>query len=43
VTEAEPVLQKVVDIRRRILYEDHPSTLSALNNLDNLLSDLGKR
>jgi CHAT domain-containing protein/Flp pilus assembly protein TadD len=39
--EAEPVLLKGLDIRKRTLGENHPDVASSLDNLGNLYSDLG--
>jgi tetratricopeptide (TPR) repeat protein len=37
--EARPYLERALDIRKKVLGEDHPDTAMALNNLANLLSD----
>jgi hypothetical protein len=40
--EAEPLLRVCLAVRRRVLGEDHPSTLMSIDNLASLLQDQGK-
>jgi tetratricopeptide (TPR) repeat protein len=40
-TEARPFFERVLEIRQKVLGEDHPDTAQSLNALANLLSDQG--
>jgi hypothetical protein len=39
--EAAPMMKEVLEKRRRILGEEHPTTISAMNNLVATLCSLG--
>ena len=40
--EAEPILLETLEIRKRVLGEEHPSTLGSMNNLANLYRRQGR-
>ena len=40
--EAEPYYREALEKRRRVLGEEHPDTLSSINNMGLLLRDQGK-
>ena len=40
--QAEPIRARVVELQRRVLGEEHPATLTSMNNLALLASYQGK-
>ncbi len=41
-TRAEPLYRRALEVRERVLGEEHPSTLSSINNLAGLLDSKGE-
>jgi hypothetical protein len=41
--EALPYLREALEVRRRVLGEDHPDTLESIDYMDALLSEMGER
>ena len=40
--EAEPYYRKALEVSRRVLGDEHPSTLSSINNMGGLLQAQGR-
>ena len=41
-SEAEQLCREVLDLSRRVLGEEHPDTISCINNLANCVKNMGR-